>query len=314
MVSQETIYREASHYNSWYYGPKETLANEIKEYCNKAEALDQSKNKLKGMIVPHAGVMWSGPTAVWGFKNLVNKKLKRIFILGPSHFVEFPGCGLTTADYWKTPFCNLKVDREVFSDLKKLNTKDKPLFLDLPMDIDLYEHSLEIQTPYLGYFLQDKASDITIVPILTGKLSYEEELIYAKTLSDYYGDDDNIFVISEDFCHWGKRHKLQFQYEHCEKIYQSIEFLDQMAFDIIAKQNSKEFSEYLSKWKNNLCGGGSPVTIYLAIVENYIKSNKEKNKENKQNMRLMHYTKSNPKIEIEKEESVSYAVFLDYIE
>lgn len=310
MVSKQTVIREATHYNSWYYGPPDTLSKELESYLEKADSLDNTKFKVKGFITPHAGIMWSGPTAAWGFKNLLKRDFKRVFILGPSHFVEFPGCGLSTADYFQTPFCDLKVDREVFSELKKHNKEKQELFFDLDIQIDEYEHSIEVQTPYLGYFLKDR-KDVTIVPIVTGKLSYEEELLYAKILAEYYSSDDNIFVIAEDFCHWGKRHKFFWQdTSQFKKIHESIEFLDNMAFDLIQKKSSKDFKEYLLKWKNNLCGGGSPVTIYLAVIEKFLSQNKKEEKSNE--MKLVHYTKSNPKIDSDKEEAVSYAVLLDY--
>lgn len=309
MEKEKIIYREASHYNSWYMGPKNTLKKELDGYLSQVTDLDSTK-KLKGMIVPHAGIMWSGATAAWGFTNIKNmKNLKRIFILGPSHFVDFPGCGISTASYWKTPFCDLQVDHKVYEELL-LKDKEEKLFNYLPMKLDSYEHSLEIETPYIGYFLQDRP-EVTIVPIMTGKLTYEEECQYADILLDYYKDDSNLFVISEDFCHWGKRHNFFFRRENVEdKIHESIEFLDNMAFEIIKNKDSHEFKEYLKKWKNNLCGGGSPITIYLAIVEKYIKS---KNAEKENTLELMHYTKSDPKINSDKEEAVSYAVFLDYI-
>lgn len=270
MVSKEKIIREATHYNSWYMGPKEQLTNELESYLSKAETIDLTKNNLRGMIVPHAGIMWSGPTAAWGFKHLKETKCKRIFIIGPSHFVEFKGCGLTTADYWETPFCNLKIDQEVYNELKLHNKSKKGLFGELPMNLDEYEHSLEIQTPYLGYLMKDRSHEVTIIPILTGKLSFEEEVNYAKILLEYYKNEENFFVISEDFCHWGKRHGFFFQDKNqFEKVHESIEYLDKMAFDLIKKKKAKDFRDYLDTWKNNLCGGGSPVTIYLSVVEQF---------------------------------------------
>lgn len=59
-------------------------------------SLDPAK-KLKGLIVPHAGYMWSGPTAAFSY-HLLSKNLegiKTIFVLGNSHFEPFMGLALS---------------------------------------------------------------------------------------------------------------------------------------------------------------------------------------------------------------------------
>lgn len=297
---KKIIYREASHYNSWYMGPEERLKAELEKYISEAKLYPGSDAKnIRGMICPHAGIMWSGRTAAWGFINLSKMRFKRVFILGPSHFAKFKGCGLSIADYWRTPFGDLTVDKSIIKDLKT-----KELFYDLPLDIDIYEHSLEMQIPYIKYFTKDMP-DVTIVPIMTGKLNLQQEKHIAKVLLDYYKDDENIFVISEDFCHWGPRHDFWYHEEKNGKIYQSIEYIDKLAFESIVKKDSDHFSEYLAKWKNNLCGGGSPVTIYVAIMELAEKDGF------KNNIEFVRYDKSNPKISSEDEESVSYAVAIN---
>lgn len=294
--------RKAVHFNSWYLGPSDMLKKELEEYLSKVEESKESTN-IRGMIVPHAGIMWSGPTAAWGFKNLINSSFKRIIIIGPSHFYKFKGCGLTIAKQWETPFCNLNVDRKGLDELKK-NHSD--LFCDLPLQLDEYEHSLELQLPYLGYIYKDKVDEIEILPIMTGKMSFEEEEKLASILLPYYENKENVFVISEDFCHWGPRHDFWYHDEKHGEIHQSIEFLDNLAFEAIKSQSGEVFKKYLEEWKNNLCGGGAPVTVYVALME---LAKKEKKIDN--TIDFIYYTKSNPKITSKDDESVSYAVGLN---
>ena len=300
---QGKIIRKASHYTTWYYGPEDKLKEELESYLDKAKESDY-KDNLRGMIVPHAGIMWSGATAAWGFKNLINSNFKRLFILGPSHFAKFNGCLLSTAIEWETPFGNLTVDRTIMDDLK---SKNKEIFFDLPLELDEYEHSLEMQIPYLGLIYKNK--DVSIIPIMTGDpLTLDKENEIAKILLPYYLDKDNLFIVSEDFCHWGPRHNFWYHDEkHGGKIHQSIEFLDETAFKSISGQKAKEFKDYLEESKNNLCGGGSPVTIYVSLME-------MSNQLNERNIiDFVHYTKSDVFIDDKNEESVSYAVGLNYL-
>jgi len=64
------------------------------------------------LIVPHAGYMWSGPTAAYSYKLLEKhiKKYKTIFVLGNSHSGHFFGCGISNVSSIQTPFGFLKVN------------------------------------------------------------------------------------------------------------------------------------------------------------------------------------------------------------
>jgi AmmeMemoRadiSam system protein B len=44
--------------------------------------------------------------------------------------------------------------------------------------------------------------DIKIVPILVGALSHADEVLFGQLLAPYLEQQENLFVISSDFCHW----------------------------------------------------------------------------------------------------------------
>lgn len=64
------------------------------------------------------------------------------------------------------------------------------------------------------------------MPILVGSISPEVEAIYGEILAPYLADSQNLFVISSDFCHWGKRFSYTYYDECCGPIHKSIEKLD----------------------------------------------------------------------------------------
>ena len=73
--------------------------------------LFKSQKNLRALIVPHAGLRWSGPNAAWAYKNIMDSnQYDTIFILGPSHKVYLDFAATTICDEWETPLGNLKVN------------------------------------------------------------------------------------------------------------------------------------------------------------------------------------------------------------
>lgn len=69
-------------------------------------------------------------------------------------------------------------------------------------------------------------NQFTIVPILVGSISPDVEATYGEILAPYLADSQNLFVVSSDFCHWGKRFSYTHYDESCGPIHKSIEKLD----------------------------------------------------------------------------------------
>ena len=49
-----------------------------------------------------------------------------------------------------------------------------------------------------------KRGKYKIVPIMVGNTSSDKEKMYGEMLAKYFERPNTIFVISSDFCHWGK--------------------------------------------------------------------------------------------------------------
>jgi AmmeMemoRadiSam system protein B len=92
---QEYETREASHADSWYSADKDELDEELTEYLKKAKRTLPEGAILKALIGPHAGFMFSGPTAAYAYKNVDPEKYDRVFLLGPSHHAYLDGCALS---------------------------------------------------------------------------------------------------------------------------------------------------------------------------------------------------------------------------
>lgn len=128
---------------------------------------------------------------------------------------------MTICESYETPLYNLKIDKTVNAELEKTGK-----FTKMEMSTDEDEHSIEMHLPYVAKVMEDFKDQFTLVPILVGSIPPDVEAVYGALLAPYLADPQNLFVISSDFCHWGKRFSYTYYEEDAGPIYKSIERLD----------------------------------------------------------------------------------------
>lgn len=292
----EILKRLAFHAGSWYSADKGSLIYEITRNLEKTNTSLPQNKKLKGIISPHAGFRWSGPTAAWGYVNINPNDYKRVFLLGPSHHAYFVGCGLTKCKYYETPLGDIEIDTEIIESLLK-----KEGFISIDRKTDEKEHSLEMQLPFLKHMFGN--NNFTLVPIIVGNTTKDLERTFGKILSEYYKDNETLFVISSDFCHWGNRFRYTYYNNEDGKIHESIEKLDKWGMQMIETQNPEKFTNYLQETMNTICGR-KPITIFLHTIQySNIKTSTQ----------FVRYDQSSKVIDSD-DSSVSYAVAINYLE
>ena len=173
-----------------------------------------------------AGYSYSGPCAAWAYGAIDPSKVSRVFVLGPSHHAYLEGCAVTSHASYATPIGDIAIDRTVTDAL--LASRQ---FETMSVSIDADEHSIEMQLPYIAKVMHGRV--FTLVPVLVGALSAAKEALYASLLQPYFADPANLFVISSDFCHWGKRFRYQPIDPAHGAIHKSIEALDKQVLDRI---------------------------------------------------------------------------------
>ncbi|XP_053946300.1 protein MEMO1 [Anastrepha obliqua] len=250
--------RKATHSGSWYTNLGPELSRQLDRWLGAAEL---SHGPARAIIAPHAGYTYSGACGAFAYRQVSPAVVKRIFILGPSHHVRLRGCALSTAKKYKTPLYDLKIDTQINTELQ--NTGN---FSWMDMKIDEDEHSIEMHLPYIAKVMEDFKDQFTIVPILVGSLNPEQEALYGDLLANYFTDPQNLFVISSDFCHWGHRFNYTYYDRSCGQIHSSIEKLDKDAMAIIETLNPNDFTEYLRKYNNTICGR-HPIGVMLNAVK-----------------------------------------------
>eukprot|EP00112_Aurelia_sp_Birch-Aquarium-sp1_P019674 Seg492.6 transcript_id=Seg492.6/GoldUCD/mRNA.D3Y31 product="Protein MEMO1" protein_id=Seg492.6/GoldUCD/D3Y31 len=285
--------RQASHAGTWYKSEKGALRSQLESWLSKAQ---HEGPAARAIISPHAGYAYCGSCAAHAYKQIDPRKIKRVFILGPSHHYGLPGCALTAAVTYETPLYNLKIDVEV--NQKLLETGQ---FEVMSSKTDEDEHSIEMQLPYIAKVMESRKDSFTVVPVLVGSTKKEREAAYGEIFYKYLMDPENLFVISSDFCHWGRRFRYIYYDKSHGKIHQSIEKLDKMGMALIEKLDATGFNQYLKDYSNTICGR-HPIGIFLNAVE----VAKRERPEDDYRFKFLSYSQSGACIDMT-DSSVSYA-------
>lgn len=179
--------KEPSVANAFYSGDTAVLKKQLDDFAK--ENGNHYEYRTRAVIVPHAGLMYSGQLAYEGISQL-DKSVKNIFIFAPSHRVPFNGLALSGYDEWKTPLGTIKVNQEVNSDIAE--TFDAEIFDEAFAN----EHSVEIEVPAIQHLF---GNEISIIPVLIGRTNPQA---VTEIISEYYDNPDFGFVISSDLSHF----------------------------------------------------------------------------------------------------------------
>jgi len=145
---------------------------------------------IRGAVVPHAGYTYSGAVAAEVYARL--PKRETFVLIGPNHH----GLGLPVAlsrDSWMTPLGVTECDLE----LADLLTGS---IIEVDESAHLYEHSLEVQIP----FLQAGFSDFKILPICMGLQDEETAVEVGEAVGEAAKslDRDCTVIASSDLTHY----------------------------------------------------------------------------------------------------------------
>lgn len=145
----------------------------------------------KAIIAPHAGYIYSGPTAADAYARLEpwRDTIHRVILLGPTHRVPVRGLAVSSAEFFATPLGRIPVDRDALGAIADL---PQVVVSDPAHD---WEHSLEVHLP----FLQTVLDDFSLVPLAVGHTSAEA---VAEVLERLWGGPETLFVISSDLSHY----------------------------------------------------------------------------------------------------------------
>lgn len=191
--------------HEWYPQNKEELNKILEEFLKNVKAQKEAK-EIHGLIVPHAGYIYSGAIAGKAFGLLKNKikNIRKAVVIGPSHYAGFYGIRVIHKDRLNTPLGKIKVAINNFK------------------EIHVPEHSVLNQIP----FLQKIDKKISILPLVVGQIDNEDAEKIAENLSK---EKNAVFIFSTDLSHFLP--------------YKEAVSSDKNTIKIIEELNFKKFSE-----------------------------------------------------------------------
>ena len=202
------------------------------------------KEDVIGLVSPHAGYVYSGPVAGAVMSRV---KFKDTFIiLGPNHSGMGKPLSIMTEGTWETPLGPVEIDAELARHILALSRH-----LEEDSKAHEYEHSIEVQIPFLQYFRKD----IRLVPIT---LSYSSGATYkeigkeiAQAIKDL--NREVIIIASSDMTHYEPQESAQRK--------------DSKAIEAMLELNEDELLKRVDELNISMCGYAPAVALISAARE-----------------------------------------------
>lgn len=229
----------------FYAGSEKDLVRQIEE-CYRSPigpmALPEVRDgprRLVGGISPHAGYVFSGAVAAHLFAAIAADGLPETFvIIGPNHTGAGSGVALSTDDF-ETPLGIARVDVGLADVLKGG-------LIDLDPQAHYYEHSIEVQLP----FLQHLSRDVRFVPICMAFQDYDAAVSVGEAVREAVKGRDAVIIASTDMSHYVTKESAQKK--------------DRMALDAIERMDAKALYDVVLDENISMCGYGPVMAMITA--------------------------------------------------
>ncbi len=173
---------------TFYPAEREELSRLVDLLCGEEPV---EKTRARAILVPHAGLVYSGRTACAVYRRVYIPE--RIVLLGPNHTGLGAEISVYPGEAWESPYGDVPVDTEL-----------REKVLEYPHaradeGAHLYEHSLEVQIPFLFRYAE---RPFRILPIVLSFLDYERARDLGRFLGEVLKGVEALIVISSDMSHY----------------------------------------------------------------------------------------------------------------
>jgi AmmeMemoRadiSam system protein B/AmmeMemoRadiSam system protein A len=215
----------------------------LKKMIREMVGKEVAKEEVMGLVSPHAGYIYSGSVAG---ATIAKVKLKDTFIiLGPNHSGRGKPFSIMTEGIWQTPLGEVVIDSRLAKQIL-----DGSTYLEEDYSAHQYEHSIEVQLPFLQYF----KGNIRLVPIVlshaTGSIYKEIGSAIARAIKDL--SREAVIIASSDMTHYEPRESAQQK--------------DNQAIEAILDLNEDELLRRVEELNISMCGY-APVTSLISAAK-----------------------------------------------
>jgi AmmeMemoRadiSam system protein B len=181
--------REAVVAGQIYTADPDELRQTVRSYIGRPELLLDAK----AVVVPHAGYIYSGSVMGEVFSSV--RLPDKIILLGPNHTGRGAALALAPTGSWKTPLGAVRLDAEI-----NRNLRAECPALQEDSAAHRYEHSLEVQLPFLQMLQTDFS--FSAICIRTTDFPALEALGHAMARVIHFMQGSVLLVASSDMTHY----------------------------------------------------------------------------------------------------------------
>ncbi|MBI4558645.1 MAG: AmmeMemoRadiSam system protein B [Candidatus Hydrogenedentes bacterium] len=185
------------------------------------------------IMVPHAGYIYSGPTAGFAYARVRGKQPKRVVLLGCSHRFNIETASVFDAGEFDTPLGPFPIDIAFASSLSHELDSDS-------VEPHMMEHSLEVQLPFLHTVL----GSVPIVPVLFGSPPCDWHARAGQILARMT-DPGDLVVASTDLSHYLPE--------------EAANRIDRRSLEAVLAKDWVSFAEAVEEGSCSMCGATAVV-------------------------------------------------------
>lgn len=235
--------RKMSHAGSFYPRFGEQISTLIRGWTEDQKTALASERCL-GLIVPHAGYVYSGKCATLGFHYISEQAFDAFIILHPSHHGVHFDYNVSAFEQYDTPYGLLELDLQLYEQLtRRYGQREHELYLHEA------EHSMEIQLPFIKYYFPEAR----ICPVMIGRQNPEVAQNLAQSLFEVLKDNYRRIgiIVSTDLSHYHSSVKA--------------EAMDAIVEKAVAALDPESLWQSVIQGRCEACGIGGVLTLlYLA--------------------------------------------------
>ncbi len=197
-----------------------------------------------GLIVPHAGYVYSGAVAAQGYTELAKRgKPDWVIILGTNHTGLGHPISIARDGAWRTPLGDAPIAAAIADQLVERG-------FPVAEEAFLHEHSIEVQLPFLQYLF---GTDIPFVPVCVMLPAFSTLATAGVRLAEVVRGTNGAVVVSSDFTHYEPDGMAR--------------ELDREAIERILMLDAPGFYHLVVRKRMSICGAGAITILLTAAME-----------------------------------------------
>ncbi len=241
--------RRPAYAGSFYASTADALRLQIEDCFNhklgpgKKPTAQEGTRRIVGLVSPHAGYMYSGPVAAHSYYSLAaDGKPDTFVVFGPNHTGQGSGLASVKEGVWRTPLGDVQIDQEIANQI--LNMSE---IIDANDSAHAYEHSIEVQLPFLQYLY---GSNFSFVPLSFLMQDFESSVEVGQTVAEALKGKNAVIIASTDMTHY--------------EPHEFAERKDKKALSALERLDERGFYSTVENYRITACGYGPIVALIAA--------------------------------------------------